>query len=163
MFARSLFAISLLTLFLCAPALAVKVEHEMTPANSEWQGFALATRLRDDGSILVSVTRDTAKAHWPKRDGALEIYGDAGRIVWCRLEPKRVTGKEKNLVRYEFIVSEKHLTNTVFTVAEVQTADGEEDGEQVLGGGDFFRFRMADFAQKPEKSQKTTRCGDESR
>ncbi len=133
-------------------ALAAKVQHEMSPENLELHGFALAVRTRDDGSLLVTITRDVAKAHWPKRDGSLEIYGESERIVWCRLEPQRRKEKDNQLVGYQFIVSPKRLADTWFTLAEVQTANGEEDGEQVLGGGDFFRFSLGRFAESAKQN-----------
>jgi hypothetical protein len=148
MIARSLLACAALMVGLCGEALAVKTEMQMSPKNLKHAGFTLNMKTRDDGSILVTITRDTSKAHWPKRDGALEILGESERIVWCRLEPK----KHKEKVTYEFIVSPKRLPDAIFTIGEVQTADGKEDGEQVLGGGDYYRFRLADFAQKPSKS-----------
>jgi hypothetical protein len=141
--AQSLVLCTMFVLYLSSEALAVKTETRMSPKNLEHVGFTLDTRERDDGSILVTITRDTTKAHWPKRDGALEILGDSERIVWCRLEPK----KNKDKVTYEFIVSPKRLADTIFTVGEVQTANGQEDGEQVIGGGDYYRFRLADFAE----------------
>jgi hypothetical protein len=162
---------------LASEVLAAKTETRMSPKTLEPLGFVLTTKTRDNGSILVTITRDKTKAHWPSRDGVLEIYAQQRGeipIVWCRLEPTRSRGlsreQKKDLVGYEFIVSPKHLDDTWFTVGEVQTADGEEDGELVIGGGDYYRFKIADFVEKhenqgdasgaPAAGESPTRCGE---
>jgi hypothetical protein len=153
--ARWLLVPAALVLLIAQEALAVKTEMRMSPKNLETVGFAVKTKVRDDGTVLVTVNRDTSKAHWPKRDCALEI-SESGRgephIVWCRLEPQKPRGKEKNIVSYEFIVSPKRMDDVWFTVGEVQTSDGTENGEQLIGGGDYYRFKLADFVSK-EKSK----------
>jgi hypothetical protein len=136
-----------LALVAFTPARAAKIEEQISPASAEQEGFTVTAAERENGMVRFTVTRDIAKAHWAGRDATLEVRGEGGTLLaTCRLEPER--NRAKNTVSYWFDLAKAQVASTVVTVAEIQTAGNKEDGEKLLGGGTFFRIRVAEFARK---------------
>jgi hypothetical protein len=143
---QALGLIAALTLAVCTQAYALKRLMRVSPANAPQVGFTVTTKERDDGTLRFTVTRDLAKATWPGRDATLEVRGENGPLVTCRLDPER--DRHRNTVTYSFDLARDRIAASTLTVAEIQTAGGREDGEKLVGGGSIYEFRLADFTHR---------------
>lgn len=153
---RALLALAAVGLLASLPAQALKLEQEVTPRNIQELGFTLTANRKEDGMLAVRVTRDPAKAQWTGRYAILEVRGETGVLAKCELVGELTGEKEKKLVTYHFDLSPESFQQSHLRVAEVQTGPG---GEQLIGGGTFYEFRLAEFAvtnpSNPDKKEKT--------
>jgi hypothetical protein len=115
---HSLFVCTVFALLFCNGT----VDETNVAQNLEHVGFTLDAAF--DRSILVIITRDTTKAHWPKRDRAAEISAIPSGSSGAGWNQKQ---KESHLRIHRLAQA---LPDTIFTVGEVQTANGQEDGER---------------------------------
>ncbi len=142
--ARVMIAATVLALLTATGAHAAKVLHRMTPQALDTMGFSVTTQKAENGTVEFRVSRDVKKARWEGRSAYLDVQGDAGKIAECQLAPARE--RKKDTVTYRFNIAPDQVRHSVFTLWEVQTAPGELD---IIGGGDIYEFRLADFVGKP--------------
>lgn len=131
------------SLALGVPAWAVKVREQVSPRTAAGQGFAVTTAAREDGTVRFTVVRDLSKARWHERDATLEVRGQTGPLLRCRLEPEK--SRRKNTVTYRFDLSRDRIPHASLTVAEIQTSGDDEDGVKLIGGGTYYEFLLAEF------------------
>ena len=118
----------------------------MTPANAADLGFTVTVLPQETGSLRFTIQRDTTKAEWPARDARLEVRSGGKLAATCPLQERPAEGPKR--VTYFFELSKEATAASTLIVSEVQTADGKPDGFKVVGGGNIYRFRLADFLRK---------------
>ena len=124
---------------------ALKLQVTMSPRGLKGQGFKVTSTTVKPDTVAFVVERDTSKATWPRRSAYVSLpNADKGRDV--PVEAKR-HGKTR---LYRFSVPARLVAGSVFTITEVQTANGKPDGEELIGGGTYYRFPLADF-MKPRR------------
>jgi hypothetical protein len=143
--ARRLLCVSIGSLLLCGQALAVKISAQVSPKSAASQGFTVTTAAREDGTVRFTVVRDLSKARWHGRDATLEVRGDAGLQLRCRLEPEK--SRRKNTVTYWFDLTRERIPQSTLTIAETQTADNDAESVKLIGGGTYYEFLLAEFAR----------------
>lgn len=146
--------LAVLLLFSPAGALAAKLLSEMTPDNLQRSGFTMQVENRKDGTVAFTFSRDLAKARSfepgsdlrLRRSATLKVMGKTGLLAECAVEPT-----EKNdTLTYRFALARDCVADSRFTLAEVEDYK-EGVGEGYLGGGTFFEFRLALFAEQPAR------------
>ncbi len=144
---KSIPLIACAALLACAgPANAVKVLSEVNPKNAASEGFAVTTVRDDRGMLDFRVTREVAKARWQGRSANLEVRGAKGLIARCGVEPLARNGRD-GTVTYRFQLAPEQAMHSKLTVAELQTDPANPDGRQLIGGGTYYEFRLADWAE----------------
>ncbi len=123
-------------------AWALKLLIEVTPSNLAAGGFKVKAD-RDGDKVKFVVERDLKKSTWPKRSGYLSLPKDGGKSRSVVVNPAEKDGVQT----YRFAVAADQVAAAEFTITEVQTANGEPDGEELIGGGTYYRFRLADFTR----------------
>lgn len=141
-------------LMLCWPgtAQAVKLEMKIGPKKAAEAGFVVSCRpAREPNAVTVRVVRDPAKSQpvnsadlMLRRSATLRVYGDAGLLLECQLEPREEHGR----LIYEFTLARPLLAHAALSVAEIE--DYKTPGrEHLLGGGTFYDLSLADFTGQP--------------
>jgi len=138
---RALLAAAALLLLAALPAAAEKIMVAITPRSAADHGFAVRTGTRPNGTVEFTITRDLSKAHWPGRTGYLRVRGGGRLLVECKVAAER----RGNQLTYWFSLAPTQVADAEFSLWEVQTASGEPDGEELLGGGTIYEFHPADF------------------
>jgi hypothetical protein len=134
---------AMLCLAVGAIARAEKIECRLGPSNAAAEGFAVTVKPRDDGLFRFTIVRDITKAQWHGRDATLKLRQSGRLIATCPLNADKKTGDHK--VTYWFDIAQDRAAESHLTITEIQTAQGKEDGEKVLGGGTYYEFNLADF------------------
>jgi hypothetical protein len=126
-----------------APVLAAKRLMRMSPVSLTGQGFAIATDRAHGGGVEFHVERDLSQAKWQGRYATLEVRGEGGPVVRCRLEADR----RKNTLTYRFTLGDAQLERAFLTIAEVQTDPDNPEGLELIGGGTIYEFNLADYVK----------------
>jgi hypothetical protein len=127
----------------CATAAwALKVEVQMTPRNLRSEGFKIKAD-RDGDEVKFVVERDLKKSTWAGRSGHLSLPADGGKSKDTRIMPEEKDG----IQTYRFTVPKGQMPAAIFTVTEIQTVGNKPDGEALIGGGTYYRFRLADYTR----------------
>jgi hypothetical protein len=146
---RLLLACAPLLLLAALPTLAEKLLAQVTPGTAAGEGFTVRQARRDNGMVEFRITRDVTKATWPGRHAYLEVRGESGLIAECSVEPDR----RKDLITYRFSIAPQNIRYSHFTVTEVQTDPNNAEGPELIGGGTYYEFRLADFAETAPKAE----------
>lgn len=123
-------------------AWALKLEVQMTPRNLRAEGFKVKAD-RDGEDVKFVVERDLKKSTRAGRSGNLSLPGEDGKSKNTRIKPTEKDGVHS----YRFAVPANLVASATFTVTEVQTAANDPDGLELVGGGTYYSFRLADFAR----------------
>ena len=143
--------LSALLLFSPSEARAAKLLSEMTPDNLQRSGFSMRAENRKDGTVAFTLSRDLAKARSfepgsdlrLRRSATLKVMGKSSLLAECAVEPT-----EKNdTLTYRFVLARDCVADSHFTLAEIEDYK-ETVGEGYLGGGTYFEFRLALFAEQ---------------
>ena len=135
----------------CGEALAIKIVCKVTPNNAVSAGFAIsAGPERQDGTVTLTISRDLSKAKsFPpdsdltiSRTAVLRVFGDAGLLVKCRLEPRT----EKNILKYHVSLARDHLKHAHLTISEVDDLKDIEGRAPLIGGGMIYEIALNSFA-----------------
>ena len=136
---------------------AVPAWHDMTPAGLQESGFSMKAENQKDGMVAFTLTRDLSKVQSPRfslqvaRAATLEVIGKSGLLAKCSVEPT----KQNDTITYRFMIARDCVPDSHFTLGEVDDFKDKEPGS-FIGGGDFYKFRLAHFAEHPtpEKAPK---------
>ena len=123
-------------------AWALKMEVNLMPRSLTANGFKIKAH-RDDDNVNFVIERDLKKSIWPGRSGHLSLPGDDGKSKNKRFKPTEKDG----IQTYRFTVPADLVSVATFPVTEVQTAANDPDGEELVGGGTYYRFRLADYTR----------------
>ena len=141
-----------LTSFCAWTAYAQKLQIKIGPKHAAEAGFVVSFRpAREANAVRVRVVRDPAKSQpvnsadlMLRRSATLRVYGDAGLLVECQVEPR----EEHSRLIYEFTLARPLLAHATLSVAEIE--DYKAPGrEHLLGGGTFYDLTIADFPEQP--------------
>ena len=127
-------------------ARAEKVECKIGPSNAAAEGFTITVKPRENGLFRFTIVRDITKAQWHGRDATLQVRQSGRLIATCPLNPDKRAGNQK--VTYWFDIAQDRAAESHLTITEIQTAEGKEDGEKLLGGGTYYEFSLTDFMTK---------------
>jgi hypothetical protein len=123
-------------------AWALKMEVQMTPRNLASEGFKVKTE-REGEDVKFVIERDLRKSTWPGRSGSLSLPGEDGKPKNSRIKPSEKDG----IQAYQFSVPAKAVGSATFTIMELRTAANNPNGLELVGGGTYYRFRLADYTR----------------
>ena len=134
-------------------AFARKEQVQVSPHNAKTEGFAIIAKpAKEVGATTFIISRDLSKAKsfgpdsdlTNRRDATLRVYGDAGLVIECRLEPEI----EKNVLKYRVTLARNLLAHAHLTISEVDDYKNVEGREHLLGGGTFYELTLDNFIAK---------------
>jgi len=129
-------------------AWAEKIQCNVVPSNAAAAGFAVSVKPRENGMLRFTIVRDLAKAQWHGRDATLQVRDSGKLVVTCPVSVPRERGGKS--ITFWFDLSQDRADESHLTVTEIETAEGKEDGEKLLGGGTYYEFKLADFVCKKQ-------------
>ncbi len=142
---------AVLLIFSESATLAVKQAVQVVkPEFSQELGFLVKVNYGENGALEFKVVRNLSKARqfpadselMTRRSATLKVSNTTGLLVSCNLNPIQ----DRQMLTYRFTLAKECVPLSDLTIAEVDDYK-DENREHLIGGGAFYRIRLADFAE----------------